>query len=354
MQEAACTPDSAGFAPKVSVIVPAYRTAQWLDACLESLAAQTQADFEALVVDDGSPDECGEIADAWAARDARFVALHRTNGGLSAARNTGLDAARGTYVMFLDSDDMLAETALEELVGRAEADGLDLVDFSARAVLEPGAVRDAEGYENRHDIPGVMTGRELMVRYMDADEYWGPACFHFARRDLLDDANLRFCEGILHEDELFTPMLHAAAQRACFLNRPLYLRRVRAESIMTRQGGLHNVTSLFVVTQLLYAWLCEHAHELDPAFADAFAMRIFGLRDSMGHYAMDFCTDEELAAFADTLDAGNRADFMIYVVAYRKRIAALHAEVDELLHSRTYRLGDALARLPRKLLVRNA
>ena len=99
--------------PYISVIVPVYKVADRLPACLESLRAQTFSDFECILVDDGSPDECGAICDEVAAADSRFSVIHKQNAGLSAARNAGLDIARGEYVVFLDADDELAPRALE-------------------------------------------------------------------------------------------------------------------------------------------------------------------------------------------------------------------------------------------------
>lgn len=91
--------------PKVSIIVPVYNTEKYLRRCLDSIAAQTFADWECICVDDGSPDAAGAILDDYAAKDSRFVVIHQENGGVSRARNAGLDAACGEYVGFVDSDD---------------------------------------------------------------------------------------------------------------------------------------------------------------------------------------------------------------------------------------------------------
>lgn len=101
--------------PEISVIVPVYKVQEFLPACLASLTGQTFRDFELILVDDGSPDECGALCDAWAGRDGRIRVIHKQNGGLSSARNAGLEIARGRYIAFVDSDDLVTADYLETL-----------------------------------------------------------------------------------------------------------------------------------------------------------------------------------------------------------------------------------------------
>lgn len=101
--------------PKFSIIVPVYKVEQYLDRCIQSILKQTFTDFEVILVDDGSPDNCGVICDNYAAKDDRIVVLHQINQGLSAARNNGLDIARGEYICFVDSDDWIEHEMLAEI-----------------------------------------------------------------------------------------------------------------------------------------------------------------------------------------------------------------------------------------------
>ena len=98
--------------PTVSVIIPVYKVERYLDACVESVIGQTYTDLEILLVDDGSPDCCPAMCDAWAEKDPRIRVIHRKNGGLSAARNTGIEAASGTFLIFTDSDDRMEPDAV--------------------------------------------------------------------------------------------------------------------------------------------------------------------------------------------------------------------------------------------------
>lgn len=130
--------------PEISMIVPVYNVEQYLPAALDSLRAQTCPDWEAILVDDGSPDGCGALCDAAARQDARFRVIHQKNAGVGAARNAGLAAARGTYVQFLDSDDALEPQMVEVLCRTAKQTDADLILFG--------------GYEEHYAADGTRTG----------------------------------------------------------------------------------------------------------------------------------------------------------------------------------------------------
>ena len=106
--------------PKVSIIVPVYNTEKYLRRCLDSIAAQTFTDWECICVDDGSPDAGGAMLDAYARRDARFRVIHQENGGVSRARNAGLDAARGEWIAFVDSDDWVEKLYITDVEDEAD------------------------------------------------------------------------------------------------------------------------------------------------------------------------------------------------------------------------------------------
>lgn len=113
--------------PKISIIVPIYKAESTLLRCLDSLKAQTFTDFEVLMVDDGSPDRCGEVIDEYSLQDQRFKALHKENGGVSSARQFGIDHAAGEYTIHADPDDWVEPTMLEELYRKAKEDDADMV-----------------------------------------------------------------------------------------------------------------------------------------------------------------------------------------------------------------------------------
>lgn len=112
--------------PEISIIVPVYNVEKYLDKCVNSILNQTFQDFELILVDDGSPDNCGEMCDDYAARDKRVTVIHQVNGGLSAARNAGIEIAKGRYLGFVDSDDYIAEDMYELLYNNLKNEDADL------------------------------------------------------------------------------------------------------------------------------------------------------------------------------------------------------------------------------------
>ena len=118
----------------VSVIVPVFKTEKYLKKCIDSILCQSFGNFEAILVDDGSPDNCGKICDEYALRDSRVKVLHRANEGVSGARNAALDVAAGDFVTFVDSDDALPSDALEKLVYTQQSTSADMVGGTMAAV----------------------------------------------------------------------------------------------------------------------------------------------------------------------------------------------------------------------------
>lgn len=124
--------------PKVSVIVPAFNAEKYLARCLRSVSDQTMPDFECIVIDDGSMDKTGEIAEGFAEKDTRFRVIHQDNGGLSVARQTGIDAATGIYTIQFDADDWVEATILEELLIEAEEKKADMVICDINCIIPTG------------------------------------------------------------------------------------------------------------------------------------------------------------------------------------------------------------------------
>ena len=115
---------------KLSVIIPVYRTEATLKRCVESVVSQDAADIEVILVDDGSPDRCPQLCDGWAGRDPRIKVIHKTNGGLSDARNAGIEAAQGDYLTFVDSDDYLGEQTYGPLMKLlADRPDIDILEY---------------------------------------------------------------------------------------------------------------------------------------------------------------------------------------------------------------------------------
>jgi glycosyltransferase involved in cell wall biosynthesis len=123
--------------PAISIIIPMYGVEKYLRRCLDSVLNQTFTDWQAICVDDGSPDKSGEIAEEYAKKDNRFVVIHKENGGLSDARNAGMSYATGEYIMYLDSDDFIHPQTMEIAYNLAKRDGSDIVSFTYDRIYRP-------------------------------------------------------------------------------------------------------------------------------------------------------------------------------------------------------------------------
>ena len=212
---------------RFSIIVPIYNVELYLEQCLESLRTQDYSDYEVICVNDGSTDSSREILTAWETRMPQMRVIDRSNGGLSAARNTGLQAATGDYVVFVDSDDWVEASMLSTLA--KVTDGNDMVCFACRRTdnnahdtLQPEQSGGWE-YYNRH----ALEHREVAFVCV-----W-QRCY---RRGFLIENNLCFREGILHEDNEFTPRACLKAKKVTVIPDVLYNYRVRPGSIMTTRG----------------------------------------------------------------------------------------------------------------------
>lgn len=205
--------------PLVSVIIPVYNTADYLPQCLDSLLAQPFAGFELILVDDGSTDGSGAIADRYATADVRVRVIHQANQGVSAARNRGLDAATGTYVTFVDADDWV-EAGYFDLLAPAAA-GYDILYFGGRR-----SNRERETLETLDFEPADSghTPMAELVGYLAESDLLGRIWLMWIRRDLLEKGSIRFPEGIqLHEDFLFASACLAVCRSLAFCPGRLYV-----------------------------------------------------------------------------------------------------------------------------------
>lgn len=229
--------------PKFSIIIPVYNVEMYLHACVDSVLSQSFCDFEVLLVDDGSPDGCPDICDAYAAADERVTAIHKMNGGLSDARNVGLRAARGEYVIFLDSDDYyLSTNFFEEINAKIVKNDCDAVFFRRRkyseesGTLEPPPALYPEMEE--------MTCGEILCCLSQRDMLDANASMKATRRTFLIENKLYFKKGIFSEDVEWFFRYAPLLQSVELLNCPAYCYRMREGSI-THSITEKNVLDLF-------------------------------------------------------------------------------------------------------------
>jgi len=210
-----------------SIVIPVYKTEEYLDCCVKSVLRQSYKSFEIILVDDGSPDRCGTICDNLARENCRIRVLHQQNGGLSAARNAGIRAASCDYIMFLDSDDWWEEdSALAKIAHFIENTEADVLSFNYRKSYNG----NPESPYFSEDIPSSETA-ETLIEIMQKNVYVTGACNKAIRRTLLTSNALYFREGITSEDIDWTFRLALCAHTFAFANVSVFVYRQHAASI---------------------------------------------------------------------------------------------------------------------------
>ena len=230
----------------VSVIIPIYNVEKYLRDCIESVLMQTFRDIEVILVDDGSPDNCGAICDEYAGKDNRIIVIHKKNGGLSDARNAGLDIARGEYILFVDSDDMLKKDAVKHLCEYIQHERAQIVYFNAETLCEDFEDQAYNEELIRKKQYKTSKGAVVLDIQRHNNEFYACAPLHIYERNFLARNRLRFLKGILHEDELFSTIAYVRAQRVAYLNEALYIRRLRAGSIMSERISLKSIKGISI------------------------------------------------------------------------------------------------------------
>ena len=212
--------------PKASVIVPVYKVEEYLEKCVQSILAQTERDFELILVDDGSPDRCGALCDSLAQTDSRIRVIHQENQGLGGARNTGIREARGDWLLLVDSDDWIEPKILEKAMEAGLREEADLVMFAFRTVDEQG--RELGVF--RENMPkergiGLQEHKEALLTAPCA---WNK----LYRRSFFQGTGLAYPPRVWYEDLRTTPKLMAKAGRMVFLDEVGYNYLQRQGSIM--------------------------------------------------------------------------------------------------------------------------
>ena len=373
--------------PILSVIIPVYNVEPFLEEALQSVLNQSFHDMEVICVNDGSTDDSAKILKTYAAKDSRIRLVDQENQGLSAARNRGVELACGEFLYYFDSDDLLEETAFEELVPRMQQDDLELLFFNVTPFADEGVtektLKNYEKYYHREgSYPGVMKGLELMVRQLDADEFLVGAWGYVARRSFVNQRQLRFAEGLLHEDNLYTFCAMLWAERAGYLDHALFKRRLRSGSITQSKQTFAHAYGYFYTYQkaleifrdekkireeALPGWQWEELTGIIKQIADWLrsARNVYAALDAGERSRVNELTAEELALFkvhiADVCvqkEAAERArkkaeakatDAKKEVLKYKEEAEKKQKRITEIEGSRAYRFGTAVAQPVRKM-----
>lgn len=215
----------------LSIIVPIYNVEPYLEICLKSLTRQTLRDLEIILIDDGSTDRSGEIAQRFAYEDSRIRLVRQHNQGQGIARNVGLDLANGKYVAFVDSDDWVILSAYEHLVGVAEEFDVDMVMGNVLFCYSNGRRKDRYKRTDKSIFERVLSGPECLIRLNEQNAFSPMIVTYLYRRDMVEKHRIRF-EPTIHEDELWVPQTFCFAQNVKVIDFNFYGYRQREGSTM--------------------------------------------------------------------------------------------------------------------------
>lgn len=212
--------------PKVSIIVPIYKVEAYLEKCIQTLVNQTYRNIEILLIDDGSPDNSGAICDAWALKDTRITVTHKKNGGLSDARNVGIDQATGDYLVFVDSDDFLHVEMCESLINNLKAGDADIAVCSFKMVHDHGDVPDNKDFKTL-----TITNLEALDLFFTFSSINMTVVWNKLYKRSLFDV-IRFPVDSIREDEATLYQLIYKSKRISITTRFLYYYFQREDSFV--------------------------------------------------------------------------------------------------------------------------
>lgn len=242
--------------PLISVIVPVYKVEPYLDKCISSIVNQTYKNLEIILVDDGSPDNCPAMCDAWAEKDSRIRVIHKTNGGLSDARNAGMAVATGELMAFVDSDDWIAPDMYEHLYRRLAEDNSDIAACGVQMIWEdktPSRALTREG-------SCVLNQEEAMQAIIEESWLKQPVWYKLYKTALVRD--ILFPKGKYHEDVFWSYQAVGRAQRVSVLDHIGYYYLQRGGSIMGEGYSLKRLDAVEAKVQR-----CAYIQERLPALS---------------------------------------------------------------------------------------
>lgn len=274
---------------RLSVIIPVYKVEEYIGRCIQSVIAQdiSPDQYEIIVVDDGSPDRSIDVVRGFQKEHDNIRIVTRRNGGLSAARNSGLDAACGTYVWFVDSDDWIKSDCMGKMLETADRERLDVLCFNARIYHGPDNIIEIPSSTDREGE--IFTGMDFIVKVNTIPSAWSA----LYRRDFLIDFGLRFYEGILHEDQEFTPRAYSLARRIAYIPEHIYYYFQRQGSIMKSCCGEKRCRDLMTVADSLYTFAIRNFDRNSEACKALIQKVNFAVTQSLAFYNKSYFPVDE-------------------------------------------------------------
>ena len=344
--------------PAISIIIPCYNVQEYVGACLDSVVRQTLKEIEIICINDGSYDDTLSVLLSYANRDNRISVVSKENGGLSSARNAGFTIASGEYIYYLDSDDAIAPTALEELYRTLKNNDLDLLFFSGIVHYESPSLEELYEdnryyyYANLNDT-GTCSGPALFRWAYDNHIFRSSACMQIAKRSFLEKISAHFRDGILHEDNLYTFTTILQAKRAMRINSPFFVRLYRHNSIMTSHPTVNNVVGYLenyiqMISFLSNSDCDDETQKRAVHFIESIRHAVINKTNGLEKSDRDLlCGLPPLNAYIHSLllRVGTQTtDSQPLAKAPSARIT-----VEDVKRSNSYRIGRAVTWLPRKI-----
>lgn len=287
----------------LSIIVPIYKVEKYLSECVNSLTSQTFTDIEIILVDDGSPDNCGAMCDEFAQQDKRITVIHKENGGLSSARNAGIKAATGNYICFVDSDDLVSADYCKSL--------FELIDGTEYDYAVGGVYRFQDGAFTEPSKPEkevlAVGNTQLLEMQIDRKSEFG-VWNKLYKREIFD--SLQFADGKLNEDVIWSSDIAAHCKNGAILtNEPVYYYRMREGGIVSQQAAKGSVDRIYAGRHLV-----EQAEEYYPE-----------LKEKALNYALNYpwsFADKIVLARAFKQNKAFLDDLRSFITAYKNVIKA--------------------------------
>lgn len=235
---------------KLSIIVPVYNVEKYIHQCLDSCISQDidKDNYEIIIVNDGSQDNSVSVAKHYEKNHTNIRIVNRDNGGLSAARNTGLQNAKGKYVWFVDSDDWIEKYILKDLIYLLDTNNLDALCFGVKCFHNQTHIDSSMPPTDKDNV--VMKGKDFVCDVNIIPAAWGA----IYRREFLLENKLMFYEGILHEDEEFTPRAYFLTNNIMYTHRHVYYYRQREGSIMKSSRDMQRAIDYLKIADSLYSF----------------------------------------------------------------------------------------------------
>lgn len=292
----------------VSVIIPIYNSEKYLQKCIDSITAQTYSDLEIILVDDGSTDCSGTICDDYQSRDNRITVIHQKNCGQAEARNNGLAHASGQYIYFQDSDDLLYPEAISHLDSYIKQEQADIVLFDAETVFEDFNDKTYSEDLKRRQHFSTQQGAMMLSELLSNQAFLSCPYLHFFSREFLENIKFHFPKLAMHEDECVFPSVYVKAHRIAHLHEVLYIRRLRANSVMSKQSTALSISCL---ASCICSYLKEWKHyPIGCSKSNALIQMLRFQIDLVMHKYAQLNPDEKRAALPALKEAAHDAKIL--------------------------------------------